>query len=161
MTSRRTVFVAYSHKDRRWKDFVVGHFRVLERQGTLEVWEDSRIRRGDWRAEIEKALARANAGVLLISHNSLNSDFIMNYELSCIIRKHMSNNFPIFPILISDCAWASVDWLNSITIWPRYGVPLDSLRLSRRHTIMKDICNDIQTCFNKKFETSGSEILYG
>jgi hypothetical protein len=66
--ARPTVFVSYSHQDEAWKDRLVKQLRVLELEGDLEVWDDRRIAAGDeWLPEIEAAIARARAAVLLIS----------------------------------------------------------------------------------------------
>ena len=56
---RPTVFVSYSHKDERWKDRLVGHLKVLEPEGVLEVWHDRRIGGGsDWEMQIRQAMER-------------------------------------------------------------------------------------------------------
>ena len=55
-TARPAVFISYSHLDEDWKDRLVSHLRVLEREGELDVWDDRRIGAGeDWRPEIEQA----------------------------------------------------------------------------------------------------------
>ena len=46
MTDTPTIFISYSHKDEKHKDFVVSHLRVAERQGVFDVWDDRRIKGG-------------------------------------------------------------------------------------------------------------------
>jgi hypothetical protein len=41
-----TVFISYCHKDRRWLQRLLVHLKPLERQGVLDIWEDSRIEPG-------------------------------------------------------------------------------------------------------------------
>ncbi len=72
-----TIFISYSHKDEEWKDRLVTHLGVLERRGTLRVWEDRKIAAGGaWFEEIEDALGKADAAILMISADFLNSEFI-------------------------------------------------------------------------------------
>jgi TIR domain len=87
-TARPTVFVSYSHQDEARKDRLVKQLRVLELEGDLEVWDDRRIKAGDnWRPEIEQAMARARAAVLLISADFLTSGFIRGTEVPEILRR--------------------------------------------------------------------------
>ena len=66
-----SVFISYSHKDEEWKDRLVTHLGVLEKEGLLDLWDDRKIEVGDdWRPEIEKAIERADIAILLISANS-------------------------------------------------------------------------------------------
>ena len=55
---------------------------MLERQGFLGVWDDTRITPGDeWCLKIEHALETATVALLLISANSLTSEFILRKEI--------------------------------------------------------------------------------
>jgi hypothetical protein len=53
-----SVFISYSHKDEAWKDRLVTHLGVLQREGLLDTWDDRRIGAGDDR---EAELARLDA----------------------------------------------------------------------------------------------------
>ncbi len=88
MSDAPTIFISYSHQDEDWKDLVVGHLRVAERQGDFLVWDDRRIDGGDdWRREIDQALAAADIGVLLISRHFLTSNFIMDHEVERLLER--------------------------------------------------------------------------
>jgi hypothetical protein len=41
-----TVFLCYSHQDTRWKDRLLSHLRVLERQTKFDIWDASDIQTG-------------------------------------------------------------------------------------------------------------------
>ncbi len=74
--SKPTVFISYSHKDEEWKDRLVTHLDVLQRQGLLSVWQDRLINAGDaWGPEIQKAMDEASLAMLLVSPQFLTSDF--------------------------------------------------------------------------------------
>ena len=140
----RTVFVSYSHKDDKHKDYVVSHLKVAERQGVFDVWDDRRIKGGgDWQTDIDTALDKADIAVLLISRYFLTSDFIMDHEVQTILKRHAEDDVIVYPILISDCAWQSVDWLQAINIRPTDGVPLNNFAEAELDQVMADIASEI------------------
>ena len=48
------LFVSYSHQDKKWLERLQVHFKALERDGTIDVWDDTDIKMGDdWDEEIE------------------------------------------------------------------------------------------------------------
>lgn len=77
-----TVFISYSHQDEVWKDRLVRQLRVLELEGDFDLWDDRKIAAGDdWRSDIETAMDRARAAILLISADFLISGFIRGTEI--------------------------------------------------------------------------------
>lgn len=140
----KTLFVSYSHKDEKHKDYVVSHLGVAEKQGLLKTWDDRRIKGGrDWQAEIDAALDQADIGVLLISRHFLTSDFIMDHEVQTMLQRHADHDVIIYPILISDCTWQSVGWLKAINLRPKDAVPLNSFGEAERDQVMANIASEI------------------
>jgi len=55
---RNQVFISYSHKDKRWLERLQTHLKPLEREGSIERWDDTMINAGEnWREEIRKEIA--------------------------------------------------------------------------------------------------------
>lgn len=134
-----TVFVSYSHKDEKWKNRLVEHMGILSKQGLLELWDDRRINAGqDWYQEIQKTMDAASLGILLISANSLTSDFILREEVQRLLERKDKEGLPILPIIISPCDWQAVPWLRRMQLRPRDGRPLSS---GRKHQIDADLAN--------------------
>ena len=79
--------------DEAWKDRLVRHFRVFELQGlAVEAWHDGRIPGGgDWEAEIQKAMAEADAAILLVSADSLGSKFINEEEVPFLLGRRKAD----------------------------------------------------------------------
>jgi predicted nucleotide-binding protein len=78
----KRIFISYSHADKVWKDRLVKHLRVLEREGFCHLWHDRKIGLGnDWDPEIENALNKADVAVLVISPDFLDSDFTREKEI--------------------------------------------------------------------------------
>jgi hypothetical protein len=79
---QESVFLSYSHADVQWKTSVLKHLSPWH----VEVWDDSRIEIGSpWVKEIDAALDRCSAAILLLSPNYLSSEFIMQNELPRIL----------------------------------------------------------------------------
>ena len=49
-----SVFISYSHKDETWKDRLVTHLGVLQREELLDTWDDRRVGAGaNWHEAIQ------------------------------------------------------------------------------------------------------------
>ncbi len=119
------VFISYSHKDEEWKDRLDTQLQVLGHQGILDTWNDRRIEFGsDWEPEIEAAMQRAKAAVLLISADSLTSKFILSKEVPVLLERREKEGVKILPVIVRPCPWQMVPWLAKLQCRPKDGHPL-------------------------------------
>jgi len=127
-TSKRKIFISYSHRDTVWKDRLMDHLKVLEPSVDCLLWDDRDIKIGeDWFPAIKKAINEAQIVVMMISVDFLTSQFIRNEEIPTILERQRKEGIPIIPLIIRPCAWTSVGWLSTIQLWPKDGIPLSSL----------------------------------
>ena len=123
-TAPPTVFVSYSHKDKKEKDDLLIQLKVIKGAGLIDHWSDDRIGAGaEWEQEIHQAIAQARVAILLISANFLASDFINDIEVPALLERHEREELTIFPVIARDCAWERVEKPSlmepvSITIAP-------------------------------------------
>jgi hypothetical protein len=125
--TRPTVFVSYSHKDRREKDTLLSHLGVLAGDDliNLDVWTDDRIPAGaDWEAAISGAINKAQIAILLISANFLSSEFIIRQEVPKLLRYRDTQGLTIIPVIARACAWRRVRWLRRMQVRPKNGRPI-------------------------------------
>ena len=114
-----SVFISYSHKDEEWKDRLHGQLGVLVEQKLIDTWDDRRIDVGDdWKPEIEQALQRANAAVLMISANFLTSKFILGNEVPRLLKRRDEEGLSVIPVIVKPCAWQTVPWLAKLQCLP-------------------------------------------
>lgn len=111
--SSAQVFISYSHKDREWLERLRVHLKPLK--GTLDAWDDTRIRPGDeWRAEIHAALATARVAVLLVSADFVASDFIIGEELPALLRSARAEGTELLVVVLSPAMLSAVEGLADI-----------------------------------------------
>src|SRR5215831_10903441 len=144
-----SVFISYSHKDEVWKDRLVTHLKVLQREDLLDPWDDRRISVGaNWYEEIQQAIEQASVAILLISADFLTSKFIMEEEVPrCLIRLQ-TEGLHIVPVIVRPCLWQRVPWLSSIQGRPKDGRPLTA---GNEHQIDADltaIASEVATLIN-------------
>lgn len=94
---KKSFFISYSRVDEEWLVMIKKFLYVLEEQGVIEFWDDTKIAPGsDWKLEIQQALDSAKAAVLLVSQDFLISDFIRKFELPKLLQDAETKGKKIF-----------------------------------------------------------------
>jgi tetratricopeptide (TPR) repeat protein len=153
--SKPVVFISYSHKDEEWKELLVGYLNVLQQEALLDPWDDRHIEFGDdWRPRIFEAISSAEAAVLLVSVNFLNSKFITTEEIPAMLERREKDGMKIFPVIVSDCPWRRVRWLSDIQSRPKDGRALADLRGNARNKALTEIVTEIADVLNRPVPTT-------
>jgi len=97
------VFVSYSHSDDAWKKRFEIISKPLSDLEHVEFWSDKKLQAGDWNAQLETAMKRAIAAVLLVSDNFLASDFIRTVELPYLLQAREKRGLMIFWAYLEPC----------------------------------------------------------
>ena len=139
------IFISYSHKDRKWLDFVQGHLEVAVTNDHFETWDDRRIEGGaDWAKEIDAALEKCAAFILLISRYSLVSSFILKREVHAALEAHWARGVKIYPIIVQACDVSAVPWLIKMNIRPRDMKALALYSPAKRDDVMALLAAEIR-----------------
>jgi hypothetical protein len=155
MPTAPTVFISYSHKDKVWKDRLLTHLQISEKEGLLELWDDRRIAAGtEWHSGIQTAIDTADIGILLISADFLVSDFIRGEEIPRMLERRSKNGMRLFPVMVRSCDWQIVSWLAPIQIRPTGARPLADFRGDRRDAEMAAIAREVRGILESKASTS-------
>lgn len=116
---RKSIFISYSHADRNYVDEFKRHFKNLQRNHPVDLWDDSKIKPGQkWEDEIRSAMAKAKIVIFVISADFFVSDFIANKELPVLLKRADDDgatilNLFIKPCDITDSPLASIQGLNA------------------------------------------------
>ncbi|MCB0476279.1 MAG: toll/interleukin-1 receptor domain-containing protein [Flavobacteriaceae bacterium] len=115
------IFISGSSDDQEWKDELLKHLSVLEKEGELEVWHDGKISAGDDRTSIiQRAISTSQIAVLLISPDFLASERIQEAQIPIIQQQKQARGkeFTVIPLLIRPSAWKQLTWLSALQAWP-------------------------------------------
>ena len=100
-TGRRVVFVCYAHEDERYMGELCDYLKSIKSLG-VDPWVDQVIRFGeDWREKIGAAVDRADAAVLLVSIDFMNSRFIQEFELPRLLEARSTKGLEVHIVYIS------------------------------------------------------------
>ena len=144
MSEKPTIFISYSRDDHKAKDFVVSHLKLLEQHSELRFWHDQDMAGGDaWEEEIDRRLNDCVAALILISKNSLTSQFILRTELKVMLERRHRDGLRIYPIVIENCLWKTYPWLVAMNVRPDRGDPLMRQASGKRDDIMVAIGEEI------------------
>ena len=140
--ARAKVFISYSHKDERWRERLVKHLGVLQREGLLDLWDDRRLAAGDdFLHQIQAHMLLARVAVLLISADFLTSEFIRTEEVPRLFDQHVKEGMTIYPLLVRDCAWQEVPWLARMQLRPPDAKPVN--RRGKADEILANVAREI------------------
>ncbi len=102
------LFISYSHADLEALQSMSRFLEPMQRNLQIDSWDDRRIKASDdWQSEINNALESANAAILLLSQDFINSSFIASDELPRILSRHKDEGLEIFMVVLNKCQW---DW---------------------------------------------------
>ena len=144
MPQRERVFICYSHEDAVWLKRVREQLSVLEREGLIDIFDDTLISGGEgWYARLDQEMLRAKLAVLLVSQPFITSDFIQREEIPRLFDKHSEVGMMIYPILVRACSWRRVKWLADLQLRPPGARPISKLRPAARDQVLADIVDEI------------------
>jgi formylglycine-generating enzyme len=106
------VFVSYAREDNLprgnepgWLDWFCCHLKPSLDYAGIDLFIDNTIITGEYTPPIRQALDRATAGILLLSHHFMNSQYIMEKELPILIARYKAKQLDLFPVLLTYCSW--------------------------------------------------------
>ncbi|MBE1491917.1 HEAT repeat domain-containing protein [Plantactinospora soyae] len=106
---RAQVFISYSHRDAEWLSRLERHLKPLVRRGLVDVWADTRLKPGDvWRDELEAAMSRARAAILLVTADFFSSAFVDEVELPTMLEAAREDGCQILPLIVKPSVFARI-----------------------------------------------------
>jgi len=157
--ARRTVFVSYAHKDRKWADELATFLAPWIRDKRVNLWDDSRITPGDnWLPEIEKAIDEATVAVLLITKDFLASDFIVRRELPLLLERARKKQIRLIWIAVGHSGVKATE-LSTFQAVNDPGRPLETLSRAQCNKEMVRIAESITNAVTVGTFAGGLKII--
>lgn len=146
----KSVFISYSHKDEKYKTELLTMLKPLRDKGIFNVWHDRMIDAGDsWNEEIERELNSCQMAILLISPDSLASNYIKK-ELRILLQRRRTEDVLVIPVILDDCVWNNIEELAQIQALPRDGRPVRSFE--RRTVAWREIAEHLLELHRKSVQ---------
>lgn len=118
------IFIAYSHEDLAYKNELKKFLGPLLREGRVKVWDDYDIEAGDdWDAAIKEQLYSAGIVLLLVSADSLASDYFYGKEVEVSLKRHRAGETIVVPVVLRACDWVNTP-LGGLEALPEKGRPV-------------------------------------
>ncbi len=118
------IFIAYSHEDLAFKNELRKFLRPLLRENRISVWDDYDIEAGqDWDAAIKERLYSAGIVLLLVSADSLASDYFYGKEVEVSLARHARGEAVVVPVVLRHCDWKNTP-LGNLEAVPEKGRPV-------------------------------------
>ena len=143
--AKTSIFVSYSHKDKKWLDLLQTHLKPLIRSkdGAISLWDDTSIQPGaKWRDAISQALAEAQVAVLLVSPEFLASDFIATTELPQLLQSAEKQGLTIIWVPVRPSAYR-LSPIGEYQAAYSPATPLSGLSPKKRDAAMVEIAEKI------------------
>jgi TIR domain/AAA ATPase domain len=165
-SAKPIIFISYAHLDEpekprgeeiQWLTFVMKFLRPAVKSGEFRVWVDRQMQGGTkWDKEIEGHLLACNIFVLLVSANSMGSDYIIGKELEIARRRQTVCELHVYPLLIEPTPKAGLERVRDFNLRPRDAKPLQSYPLAERNQHMSDAADEIAEIANTIAEQKGA-----
>ena len=140
ISARPKVFISYSHRDEQWKELLLRHLRVLQRQDLIDIWDAGKIEPGiEWSDVIASAVREADIAILLLSSEFLASDYIAEEELPLLLNRHREEDLIVLPIVVRPAAWTHVRGLAELQFLNDPSKPLADLSEADRDSLIASI----------------------
>lgn len=139
------IFIAYSHKDKRFLKELRIHLAPYVRSGAVNAWDDTMIPLGaEWRQEITNALHSAKVAILLISPDFLASDFIARKEIPPLLKLVEQEGLKILPVILRPCAFLDTELAHFQAVNDPAN-PLSSMKPGERDKIWAGVATSVKT----------------
>jgi hypothetical protein len=136
------LFISYSHSDIKtinWLDKLKLYLAPIQRRERVDIWDDTRLQVGeDWRSQINDALDKASAVILLVGPGFLGSQFIFDYELPTSLNFAKTRGVKIYPLIVGYCTYTRSE-LEPYQAFNDANHPLESLTMAEQNKILNDL----------------------
>lgn len=141
--NKSTVFISYSRKDSKWLKQMQTYFKPLENK--VEFWDDTKILPGqEWKEEVEKALYRARIGILMLSTDFFNSDFILKNELPPLLEAAREKGTIILSVALRPCRFSSYPEISKYQFVNSPDKALSQMEESERELVFIKLIDTIE-----------------
>jgi hypothetical protein len=142
---RKLAFISYSRKNAEMLLNFREHLRTLEEQGRIEFWvDDEDIEPGDeWREALEDVLRRADAAILFVTQQYLESKFVNETELPVLEERYENNSLSVDGIHVDWAAYGDY-WFSKLQALLDPSTPIWRCPPEQRVDRLTEVCRRLR-----------------
>lgn len=146
----KSVFISYSHKDKKWLERLQVFLKPLRRTYNIVFWDDTQIQPGtDWRESIRQALEASQMAIFLVSPDFLASDFITQEELPALLGAAEKRGTKILSLILRPCRFEQTPGISKYQAINKPTEPLNMLKQYEQDAYFVELTNAIEFALNK------------
>jgi hypothetical protein len=153
-STKPLIFISYAHADEpekpadgqvQWLSFVRTFLQPAVKNGIFALWVDRHMTGGaKWQREIEDKLRACDIFILLVSANSMASDYIVDKEIAIIReRQAKGDDVHFYPLLLRPIPKVALDKGRVMNLRPRDAKPFSAYAVNDREQHMTEAANEI------------------
>jgi TIR domain-containing protein len=161
------IFISYAHADEpekpsdgeiQWLSFVRRFLQPAVKDGIFDLWVDRHMMGGaDWDPEIKQKLCACDIFILLVSANSMASDYIVDKEIAIIReRQAKGDDVHFYPLLLTPTPDAGLDKIRDKNLRPPDAQPFSGFSYHDRLKHMTEAANEIPKITQQIVERKGA-----
>jgi internalin A len=105
-TKLKKIFISYSRQNLQYKDALKSHLSLLDRYGLVKAWSCDEMKAGTWHDQIQKELEEADIIIYMVSHEFMDSEYIMEDEVKKGIKLvEEDKSKKLICVLTGVCQW--------------------------------------------------------
>jgi F-box protein 11 len=113
------LFFSYSQADENLRNSLEKHLNTLKTEKVITDWHDRKlVAVEDGENVLTEPLRTAQILLLLLSPDSLDSDYYRNVEIPTALARHESGEAFVIPVILRPCAWQDVS-IAKLQAYPR------------------------------------------
>jgi formylglycine-generating enzyme required for sulfatase activity len=125
------IFIAYARVDDPYLQTLLRHLSPLKRTDGVTIWHDGVMEAGAaWEQRIKDAIHRADMILLLVSADSLASDYFYEKELQEALTRHQKGEVALIPIILRPCDWLNDPIMKQLQALPKDGLPITKWQIA-------------------------------
>jgi hypothetical protein len=153
-STKPILFISYAHADEpdkpvegevQWLSFVRRYLQPAVKDGIFDLWVDRQMMGGaNLDPEIDRKLRACDIFILLVSANSMASNYIVDKEITIIReRQAKGENVYFYPLLLTPTPDAGLNKVKDKNLRPRDARPFSGFPYNERLQHMTEAANEI------------------
>lgn len=140
-----SVFISYSHKDKKWLERLKVHLKPFERISKVKIFSDQDIKvDAHWRDTIRCEIEDAEIAILLVSPDFLASDFITDHELPKLFEGRTRGQKSIITVFVAHTSISLHPEISEFQAINPPNKPLSAISKAESERVLVNVAEEVR-----------------